>query len=190
MVNPPGTDNPDDEYVCIVNLEGRRVGMNGWELSDAGHKHTYTFSNFGLEPQQYVRLHSGAGADSQNDLYWRQEDTVWGNKGDAVLLVDDGGHRIDMRSYSEREDGAIAGDCGASVASTPPPTRVPVDTPTPMPTPPDGDPCGPCAATDCNCGDFPTWQQAKACLDAYPSDPFDLDSNHDGVPCESLPGAP
>jgi len=63
-------------------------------------------------------------------------------------------------------------------------------TPEPTPTPDGRDPCGPCAATDCNCGDFSTWQQAKDCLDAHPGDPFDLDGNHDGVPCESLPGAP
>ena len=64
--------------------------------------------------------------------------------------------------------------------------------PTPVaPTPsPGGDPCGPCAASDCNCSDFSTWQQAKACLDAHPGDPFGLDGNNDGIPCESLPGAP
>jgi len=115
MVNPSGKDNPGDEYVCIVNLEDRRVGMNGWELSDAGHQNTYTFSHFSLAPQQYVRLHSGAGADSQTDLYWGKGTAVWDNNGDAVLLVDDSGHRIDMRSYSEREDGVTYGECGASV---------------------------------------------------------------------------
>ena len=63
--------------------------------------------------------------------------------------------------------------------------------PSPAPaTPSGGDPCGPCAATDCNCSDFSTWQQAKACLDAHPGDPFRLDADHDGIPCESLPGAP
>jgi len=62
-------------------------------------------------------------------------------------------------------------------------------TPTPA-SPPSSDPCGPCAASDCNCSDFSTWQQAKACLDAHPADPFRLDGDHDGIPCESLPGAP
>jgi len=63
--------------------------------------------------------------------------------------------------------------------------------PTPAPTTtPGGDPCGACAATHCNCSDFSTWQQAKACLDAHPTDPFGLDTNHDGSPYESLPGAP
>lgn len=44
---------------------------------------------------------------------------------------------------------------------------------------------------DKNCGDFRTWQEANAFfLSAGPGDPHHLDSNHDGVPCESLPGAP
>jgi len=61
--------------------------------------------------------------------------------------------------------------------------------PTPEPTP-DGDPCGPCAASDCNCSDFSTWQQAQRCLESRSGDPFRLDQDGDGVACESLPGAP
>lgn len=77
------------------------------------------------------------------------------------------------------------GACGLPI-----PARCGAAQPTAEPTTPSGDPCGPCAATDCNCSDFSTWQQAKACLDAHPGDPFGLDGDHDGTPCESLPGAP
>ena len=41
-----------------------------------------------------------------------------------------------------------------------------------------------------NCSDFATYAQAKAYFDAMPGDPSKLDSDHDGIPCESLPGAP
>jgi hypothetical protein len=47
--------------------------------------------------------------------------------------------------------------------------------------------CGSCALTDCNCSDFATQAQAQACLNADPSDPFNLDGDSDGVACESLP---
>jgi len=78
--------------------------------------------------------------------------------------------------------------CGVTPAPTPPePTATP---PEPTPTLTVTDPCGPCAATDCNCSDFATWQQAQACLDAHPGDPFRLDGDNDGIACESLPGAP
>ena len=57
----------------------------------------------------------------------------------------------------------------------------------PMPPPLSGDPCGPCAASDCDCSDFVTHAQAQACLDAHPEDPFRLDGDGDGIACESLP---
>jgi micrococcal nuclease len=64
------------------------------------------------------------------------------------------------------------------------PTPAPGPAPT---TPPSGDPCGPCAATDCDCSDFATHAQAQACFDAHPGDPFRLDGDNDGIACESLP---
>jgi hypothetical protein len=39
----------------------------------------------------------------------------------------------------------------------------------------------------CPCADFDTHAEAQACLEAYPSDPFNLDGDNDGVACESLP---
>jgi len=47
--------------------------------------------------------------------------------------------------------------------------------------------CGTCALTDCNCSDFTSQAQAQTCLNADPSDPFNLDGDNDGVACESLP---
>ena len=44
-----------------------------------------------------------------------------------------------------------------------------------------------------NCSDFPTYAAAKAWFDTYfpyYGDVAHLDGNHDGIPCESLPGAP
>jgi micrococcal nuclease len=44
-----------------------------------------------------------------------------------------------------------------------------------------------CTQSDCDCKDFKTQAEAKRVLDAFPGDPFDLDRDKDGVPCESLP---
>jgi hypothetical protein len=42
-----------------------------------------------------------------------------------------------------------------------------------------------------NCGDFATYAEALAVYKAnLPGDPNDLDRDNDGIPCESLPGAP
>ena len=88
------------------------------------------------------------------------------------------------------------------VAATPPPLQsTPTTTPTdpPSETPPPSpqsvpldtkyDPNGP----DRNCADFEFWAEAQAFYEAAggpDSDPHRLDSNGDGVACESLPGAP
>ena len=51
-----------------------------------------------------------------------------------------------------------------------------------------GDPAGP----DRDCGDFPTWRQAQDFFEAAGGparDPHRLDADHDGIACESLPGA-
>jgi hypothetical protein len=42
---------------------------------------------------------------------------------------------------------------------------------------------------DLDCADFATQEEAKAALDADPSDPNGLDSEGDGVPCEDLPSS-
>jgi len=41
-----------------------------------------------------------------------------------------------------------------------------------------------------NCSSFATYAQAKAYFNAVPGDPSKLDSDNDGIPCESLAGAP
>jgi len=61
-------------------------------------------------------------------------------------------------------------------------------TPTVTPTPTSlEDACGPCAVTDCDCSDFDTQAEAQACLNADPTDPFDLDGDDNTIACESLP---
>lgn len=44
-----------------------------------------------------------------------------------------------------------------------------------------------CVNSDCNCSDFETQAQAQRVLNALPNDPFDIDRDHDGLACESLP---
>ena len=46
---------------------------------------------------------------------------------------------------------------------------------------------------DLNCSDFETWEEANALFiqaGGPTSDPHRLDGNNDGIPCQSLPGAP
>jgi hypothetical protein len=45
---------------------------------------------------------------------------------------------------------------------------------------------GTASAADLNCSDFATQQEAQAVYDANPSDPNNLDTDNDGIACESL----
>jgi hypothetical protein len=85
----------------------------------------------------------------------------------------------------------LTSDCNTYSITTSGPAVTPTVTPVPSPPPPTPTSlevaCGPCAATDCDCADFDTQAKAQACLNADPSDPFHLDGDNDGSPCESLP---
>jgi competence protein ComEC len=84
----------------------------------------------------------------------------------------------------------LTSDCNTYSITTSGPAVTPTITPIPSPTSPPAsleDACGPCAATDCNCSDFDTHAEAQSCLNADPTDPFNLDGDNDTVACESLP---
>jgi competence protein ComEC len=95
--------------------------------------------------------------------------------------------------YRTDEDGTVTltSDCNTYSITTSGPAVTPTITPVPSPTSPTPTSleaaCGPCAATDCNCSDFDTQAEAQACLDADPTDPFNLDGDNDTIACESLP---
>jgi endonuclease G, mitochondrial len=48
-------------------------------------------------------------------------------------------------------------------------------------------PLPPCVNDDCNCGDFNSRALAQQVLEAFPGDPYKLDSDGNGQACESLP---
>lgn len=92
---------------------------------------------------------------------------------------------------------------------TPPPVRTPLPAgpPTPEPTPfpnpttidtdGDGEPdtetnLDSCVETeDCTCDSFESYSEAVAVYQKFaPDDPFDLDEDNDGMPCEQSPYAP
>jgi competence protein ComEC len=95
--------------------------------------------------------------------------------------------------YRTDEDGTVTltSDCNTYSITTSGPAVTPTITPIPSPTTPTPTSleaaCGPCAVTDCNCSDFDTQAEAQACLNADPTDPFNLDGDNDTIACESLP---
>jgi endonuclease YncB( thermonuclease family) len=87
--NAPGNDNDNknEEYVCFVNQSVALVDMTGWILRDE-YGWTYTFPAFTLNPGAAVKVRSGCGQNSTQDLYWcRDETAIWNNDGDCIYLL-------------------------------------------------------------------------------------------------------
>lgn len=98
-----------------------------------------------------------------------------------VTVVTDG---VSYRTKTERvADADASSDAPKSPQRpAPPPTPPPAPEPTPEPETPVDLPPG-----DLDCADFASQAEAQATLEADPSDPYGLDGEGDGIPCESLP---
>jgi len=83
----PEKENLNEEWVELTNLGGVDEDLTGWTLEDA-QNHTYTFRSFTLNAGSKVKLHTGKGDDSAEDLYWNKNTPVWNNSGDVATLKD------------------------------------------------------------------------------------------------------
>ena len=94
--NSPGNDNENknEEYVCIANAGSGAVDLTGWAVKDQ-YGWTYQFPPFSLPEGSIVKIRTGCGTDSQQDLYWCKDETaVWNNDGDCVFLMDQEGQLL------------------------------------------------------------------------------------------------
>lgn len=102
----------------------------------------------------------------------------------AITVTTDG--RV-YRVNTERPTNNSAPEPVPGAEAPEPPAAVPEPAPAPEPAPSAEPPSGDLPPRDLDCSDFATQTEAQAVLDADPSDPYGLDGEGDGVPCESLP---
>lgn len=101
--NAPGDDNANknEEYICLTNQGAAPAEMEAWWLHDE-YGWRYTFSAFSLAGGASVRIHSGCGSDSIEDLYWcRDETAIWNNGGDCATLLDSQGVIVHQYCYKD-----------------------------------------------------------------------------------------
>jgi micrococcal nuclease len=93
-------ENLNDEYLVLKNTGNSDIDLSGWTVSDeAGH--TYRFpTGFTLGPNDRVTLYTGAGTDTETELYWGSESAVWNNGGDTIIITNDSGEEMVTRQYS------------------------------------------------------------------------------------------
>jgi len=97
----PGDDNenPNGEWIEITNQGTSPIDLGGYTLSDEAN-HLYTFGLFQLAPGAAVRLRTGQGQDSEENLYWGFVGrSVWNNGGDSAYLRDPQGSLADVYAY-------------------------------------------------------------------------------------------
>jgi len=71
------------EFVVVVN-EADPVEMTGWTLEGSNGR-TYTFPNFVLFRNTFVRINTMTGTDRPMNLFWGQNEAVW-KVGDVIVL--------------------------------------------------------------------------------------------------------
>jgi hypothetical protein len=103
--NSPGSDTGSNrslnaEWVVITNHSSRAQVMTGWKLRDRT-GYIFTFPTFSLGAGRSVKIHTGSGANSRTDLYWRQGYYVWNNTGDKAILKNRSGVVVDTCSWGD-----------------------------------------------------------------------------------------
>jgi len=83
------------EHAVLGNPTDTAVDLSGWVLHDAARRvHRYRFPDLVLAPGATLRLWTGRGADTPQDLYWGRRQAVWNNRGDLAVLLDRQGAEV------------------------------------------------------------------------------------------------
>jgi micrococcal nuclease len=95
----PGDDslNLNEEYITFkVLVSGTLLGYSVEDQTG----HRYRFPDQVFNKGDVVKLHSGAGVDSQTDLYWGASGAaIWNNSGDTVKVLDPQDQIVETYDY-------------------------------------------------------------------------------------------
>ena len=99
----PEKENLNEEWIEIINNETVDENLAGWTLQDQ-QNHTYTFPDFNLKAGATVKIHTGEGSNTEEDLFWNKSSSIWNNGGDLATLMDPSGTAVS--SYPKEGDEA------------------------------------------------------------------------------------
>ncbi len=97
-------ENLNGEYVSFRNGCGAGINMTEWTLKNSGTR-IYKFGKYFLESGRQVKIRSGCGKDSGNELFWCGKKPAWNNNGDALYLRDSQGLLVLSESYQGNAGG-------------------------------------------------------------------------------------
>ncbi|MFC6758068.1 MULTISPECIES: lamin tail domain-containing protein [Haloarcula] len=92
-------ENLNDEYVVFGNDGDTDLDLTGWTVADEVDK-TYEFPDgYTLAAGDSVTLYTGAGTDTDDELYWDYGSPVWNNAGDTVTVRNSEGDIVREETY-------------------------------------------------------------------------------------------
>ncbi len=101
--DPPGPDEEDlnGEWVEVRNDGELAADAGGWILRDQSSTNRFVFPDaFTLPPDgAIVRIRTGCGTDTAEEVFWCASEPVWNNAGDTAVLQDDAGTVISRLNY-------------------------------------------------------------------------------------------
>ncbi|MFA9418164.1 MBL fold metallo-hydrolase [Natrinema sp. HArc-T2] len=102
--------SPDEEYIVLENTADEPVDLSGFELRDReggqvdGGLSPFSFpSEFVLESGETVKITTGEGDPTDNELYWGYNVNIWRDDGDVVRLVNANGQVVLEHVYGDIE---------------------------------------------------------------------------------------
>ncbi len=99
----PEKENLNGEWIEIANGGEADENLAGWTLTDQ-QNHTYAFPDFNLLAGAKVKVHTGSGEDTDEDLYCNRSTPIWNNDGDTATLKDASGKAV--AKYPKDDTGA------------------------------------------------------------------------------------
>ena len=118
VYDSPGSDTGTNEslnaeFVTVHNVCRLQVNLNGWKLRDqTGTEYLFKFS---IRGHSTVKVHSGRGANTPRDKFWKLDRYVWDNSKDIATLLRpkaNGGFKVASRcSYFDEPEKASATLC-------------------------------------------------------------------------------
>lgn len=95
-------ENKNDEWIIINNSCNSNITLTNFLIKDRSASNSYKFSEFVLNSSSEVRIRSGCGQDSANDLFWNcpeVRNAIWNNDSDHAYLYNPAGLLVTDKGY-------------------------------------------------------------------------------------------
>ena len=101
----------DNEYIVFENTSDQEIDLGGYEVTDreAGTSISATFpSGFTLSPGEQVRVTSGSGSPTDDEIFMGSGRPVWNQDGDIVVVNDPSGNTVFEYEYGNPSGSLIS----------------------------------------------------------------------------------